>query len=42
MQKGGEVGVDLKDGKLVFSYGEVERKTRESRSQEAEHEAALV
>jgi ATP-dependent Clp protease ATP-binding subunit ClpA len=42
MQKGGEAGVDLKDGKLVFSYGEVERKTRESRSQEAEHEAALV
>ena len=42
MQKGGEVGVDLEDDKLVFNYGPAERKTRESHSQDAEPEAVLV
>ena len=42
MQKGGEVGVDLKDDKLVFNYGPVERKSGESRSRNKENEAAVV
>ena len=42
MQKGGEVGVALKNDKLVFNYGPVERKSRESRSRNRENEAAVV
>ena len=42
MQKGGEVGVALKNDKLVFNYGPVERKSRESRSRSRENEAAVV
>jgi len=42
MQKGGEVGVDLKNDKLVFNYGPVERKSRESRSRNRENEAVVV
>jgi len=42
MQKGGEVGIDLKNDKLVFDYGLVERKSRESQSQDVENEAVVV
>ena len=42
MQKGGGVGIDLKDDKLVFNYGLVERKSEESRSRHAENEAVVV
>jgi len=42
MQKGGEVGIDLKDDKLVFNYGLAERKSGESRSRNRENEAAVV
>ena len=42
MQKGGEVGVALKNDKLVFNYSPVERKSRESRSRNRENEAAVV
>ncbi|MGB9439546.1 MAG: ATP-dependent Clp protease ATP-binding subunit ClpA [Desulfobacterales bacterium] len=42
MQKGGEVGVALKNDKLVFNYGPVERKSRESRSRNRENEAVVV
>ena len=42
MQKGGEVGIDLKNDKLVFDYGPVERKSRESQSQDVENEAVVV
>jgi ATP-dependent Clp protease ATP-binding subunit ClpA len=42
MQKGGEVGIDLKNDELVFKYGLVERKSGESRSRNRENEAAVV
>jgi ATP-dependent Clp protease ATP-binding subunit ClpA len=42
MQKGGAVGIDLKNDKLVFDYGLVEPKPRESQSQDAENEAVVV
>ena len=42
MQKGGEVGVDLKNDKPVFNYGPVEPKSGESRSRIREKEAAVV
>jgi ATP-dependent Clp protease ATP-binding subunit ClpA len=42
MQKGGEVGIDLKNDKLVFKYGTIERKTRQSRSRKVEKEAEAV
>jgi ATP-dependent Clp protease ATP-binding subunit ClpA len=42
MQKGGEVGIDLKNDKLVFDYGLVERKSREPQSQDVENEAVVV
>jgi ATP-dependent Clp protease ATP-binding subunit ClpA len=42
MQKGGEVGIDLKNDELVFKYGPVERKSGESRSRNRENEAAVV
>ena len=42
MQKGGEVGIDLKNDKLIFDYGLIERKSRESRSRDVENEAVVV
>ena len=42
MQKGGAVGIDLKNDQLVFDYGLVERKSRESQSQDVENEAVVV
>jgi ATP-dependent Clp protease ATP-binding subunit ClpA len=42
MQKGGEVGIDLKEDKLVFDYSLVERKAGETHSRDAENEAVLV
>jgi ATP-dependent Clp protease ATP-binding subunit ClpA len=42
MQRGGEVGIDLKDDKLVFNYGLVERKSEESRRRNKEKEAVVV
>ena len=42
MQRGGGVDIDLKDDKLVFNYGLVERKSEESRRQDAENEAVVV
>jgi ATP-dependent Clp protease ATP-binding subunit ClpA len=42
MQKGGEVGVNLKNDKLVFKYGPIERKSGESRSRTKENEVAVV
>jgi ATP-dependent Clp protease ATP-binding subunit ClpA len=42
MQKGGEVGIDLKDDELVFNYGLVERKSELSRSRNTENEAMVV
>ncbi len=42
MQKGGEVGIDLKDDKLVFEYGPIERKAMQSRSRKVENEAVVV
>jgi len=42
MQKGGEVGIDLKDDELVFNYGLVERKSELSRSRNTENEAVVV
>jgi ATP-dependent Clp protease ATP-binding subunit ClpA len=42
MQKGGEVGIDLKNDRLVFDYGLVESKSRESQSQDVENEAVVV
>ena len=42
MQRGGGVGIDLKGDKLVFNYGLVERKSRESRSRNKEKEAVVV
>ena len=42
MQKGGEVGIDLKNDKLIFDFGRVERKSRKSQSQDIEDEAVVV
>ncbi|MEX1346343.1 MAG: ATP-dependent Clp protease ATP-binding subunit ClpA [Desulfobacterales bacterium] len=42
MQKGGEVGIDLKNDKLIFDYGLIERKSRESQSRDVENEAVVV
>jgi ATP-dependent Clp protease ATP-binding subunit ClpA len=42
MQKGGEVGIDLKDDELAFNYGPVERKSGESPSRNKEKEAMVV
>jgi ATP-dependent Clp protease ATP-binding subunit ClpA len=42
MQKGGEVGIDLKNDKLVFDYGLVEPKSKETQTQDAENEAVVV
>ncbi|MGD1973015.1 MAG: ATP-dependent Clp protease ATP-binding subunit ClpA [Desulfobacterales bacterium] len=42
MQKGGEVGIDLKNDKLIFDYGRVDRKSRKSQSQDVEDEAVVV
>ena len=42
MQKGGEVNIDLKDDKLVFNYGPVERKPRQPRSRKVEKEVVVV
>ena len=42
MQKGGEVGIDLKDDKLFFDYGQVERKSEASQSRDAKNEEAVV
>ena len=42
MQKGGEVDIDLKNDKLVFNYGLVDRKSRESQNRDIENEAVVV
>ena len=42
MQKGGEVGIELKDDKLVFNYGLDQRKSEVSRSRNTENEAVVV
>jgi ATP-dependent Clp protease ATP-binding subunit ClpA len=42
MQKGGEVGIDLEEDKLVFDYSLVERKAGETHRRDAENEAVLV
>jgi ATP-dependent Clp protease ATP-binding subunit ClpA len=42
MQKGGEVGVDLKDDKLVFNYDLAQRKSEKSHRPKAKSEAVLV
>jgi hypothetical protein len=42
LQKGGVVGIDLKDDELAFNYGPVERKSGESPSRNKEKEAMVV
>ncbi len=42
MQKGGEIGIDLKEDKLVFNYSLVERKVEKIHNRDAENEAVLV
>ena len=42
MQKGGEVGIDLRDDKLVFDYGLVERPSEKSQIRDTEDEAVVV
>jgi ATP-dependent Clp protease ATP-binding subunit ClpA len=42
MQRGGGVGIHLKGDKLVFNYSRDERKSEESRRQDAENEAVVV